>query len=250
MKTIVVAVTILNACFMQEVSGDPVLSSAHVDAAALKPEVKIAMTEETKVLDGVQDSLEDAVDEDDTDDEEEDGEDLADVDDTDAEGADDEDLDDADLDAEDLVDEDGTGDEDEEVNGELSLLETNAADDEDDEDDEEEQVGDDDEDDEYDDDDDEEGEVDAIDDMYEENPVVTLVAAMSESVQKLSTRSEDLLLEAQKMDATEEAKTAAEQAMKEFQDAFEKELKEKGTKFEDEVLGVETAKVFRSRPVA
>jgi len=156
--------------------------------------------------------------------------------------------DDADVagDSEDLADVDDTDDGDEEVDGELSLLERvsllegNAAEYEDDE---EEEVGDEDVDDEdlvdedgTEDDEDEDGEVDVIDDMYEENPVVTLTAAMSEAVQTLSKKSEDLLVEAQKYEATDTAKTAAEQAMKEFQDAYDKELKTKGSTWEAEVL--------------
>jgi len=219
MRTIVAAVPILSACFMQEVSGDAELSSAPVDATALKPdEVNSEMIEETEAdgveeteADGeteVEETEDDAGDEDVTDDVADDSEELADADDTDEVADDSEELADA--------------DEDEEVDGELSLLERvsllegNAA--------------------EYEDDEDEDGEVDVIDDMYEENPVVTLTAAMSEAVQTLSKKSEDLLVEAQKYEATDTAKTAAEQAMKEFQDAYDKELKTKGSTWEAEVL--------------
>jgi len=200
MKTIVFAVAILSACLMQGVSGAPI-------SADSKPEAKTALKEEVKKVGDAkqEEALEDADDEEDMDAEDED--------DTDDEGEDEEDDD----------DQDG---EDKEP---LSLIETNEEDevedgaDGEDQDEQEEELP------------DEASQKDDADDdaefQFDEHMQQKL---MSQAVQTLYAKAEELRKEADKVGASAESLSAAGQADKDLGDAVEKELKEKGEKWEDE----------------
>jgi len=197
MKTVVFAVAILSACLMQGVSGA-------TPSADSKPEAKTALKEEVnKVGDAKQEeALETADDEEDMNAEGED--------DTDDEGEDEED-----------------DDQDGEDNEPLSLIETNEEDEdgEDGEDQDEQEEEDADEASQR--NDEEEEEEFRFDEHLQQQ-------LMSPAVQTLHAKAEDLRKEADKVGASAASLSAAVQADKDLGDAVEKELKEKGEKWQAE----------------
>jgi len=191
----VVAVAILSACFMQEVSGVFVVSSAPVNSATLKPEAKIELKEETQVLDEDNEKI------DDTDNEEDEEQD----------DTEDEEQDDAQDKEQDEVALIATNEQDEKVNEEDE--EQDDADDEDQDEEQDEEQGD--------------TEVEEQDDAEDEtrnDEVQKRVAGMSQSVQKLYIRAEELVTQTDKGGTSTEANRAADQAVKDFSAAFDKEL--------------------------